>query len=552
MNGRCIYSFAALAIALAWASASACLAEDIYSPQTPLKVLDLVPNPRWEKEKRDERASKFYWKADELKKLGKYTDADYFFRLALQHNPELRSEVNWQQAEIFDRLGRKEDADRLMRKVVEGKKYDFWIAEKYIRYLIKEHRGNEAVVVCHKTPYLLKREDGVILLAESLIAADRKSDAIALAKRYYNRMEREETTYGGFKAFLEDNGVRCEPKYSSAYNKAVLSIIKRISSLKKPVTDSQLAALFPQQDKDKKWLRYNSGARCTICRSNFWQIRIYDEEPNSSRIKIYPDRHKTCITRAEVEKLFGKTVMKPATWAMHGNGRPERFEYFDRDPNLRFFFSSTQTMFPPTNEKIQRVTEVQIAWKDGRIPEPPPTPYVPPKSVPAEVIDGHISEAEDAYLKGDYRRAATLLMKFWQEEGIRTDRIGFKRYSRRKKVLLGCYEKLGRNDIAEYIRMADCMSLTVDVDQAFGNRTLLLPTLDEYMRRAWKVQDGGVDGQMSFYSVWPITTVDKNTPRYEEFYKAVGPFNSRVEIEILPLPASLVDPAIFEKGAADS
>lgn len=167
------------------------------------------------------------------------------------------------------------------------------------------------------------------------------------------------------------------------------------------------------------------------------------------------------------------------------------------------------------------------------------------------MIDGHISEAEDAYLKADYRRAVTLLMKYWQEEGTRTDRVGFKRYSRRKKVLLGCYEKFGRKDIVEYIKMADCMSLTADVDQAFCNRALLLPTLDEYMRRPWKVQDGGVDGQLSFWGIWPITTVYKNTPRYEEFYKAVGPFNGRVEIEISPLPASLVDPVIFEKGAVD-
>jgi|AGTN01.2.fsa_nt_gi hypothetical protein len=46
--------------------------------EEPLKVLDLVPNQNWEKEKRNTLAGKYYEKALELKKTGKYTDALYF------------------------------------------------------------------------------------------------------------------------------------------------------------------------------------------------------------------------------------------------------------------------------------------------------------------------------------------------------------------------------------------------------------------------------------------------------------------------------------------
>lgn len=518
-----------------------------HAAEEPFKVLELRPSVNWEKMKSNERAIKYYGKAEELKALGKYTDATYFFNLAAQQDPDFKSNVNWEQAEIFDHLGRKEDADKLMRMAIEGKRHDFWFTEKYVRYLIKEHRGNEAVAVCHKIPYLLKWEEGVVLLAESFIASGRKPDAIALAKHYYTRMEREETTNGALKAFLEKNGVRCDFKYSSRHNRAVLSTIKRISSLNKPVTDSQLAALFPQQDKDKKWLRYNSGARCTICRSNFWQIRIFDEEPNSSRIKIYPNRHKTCITRAEVEKLFGKTVMKPATWAMHGNGRPERFEYFDRDPNLRFFFSSTRTMFPPTNEKIQRVTEVQIAWKAGRIPERPPTPYEPPKPVPDDEIEAHVQEAEKAYQDGDIRRAITLAMKYFQE-GHNTKATGYDRYVRRKKLLIDCYSKLGRNEIVEVLKVADYATIAFYVEQAFGYKTLLMPTIDEYLKERWRAI-GGYDGEISFLSTgWLTTGVQKDNPHYDEFLKLIGSLKDGEERLVPPVPARLIDPTLFDPG----
>jgi hypothetical protein len=465
--------------------------------------------------------------------------------------------VTKEQSEIYLRTGRRAEADRLMRIVWNSAQRDDQFIERYIKFLIDENRAGEAVQLCKRLPDLENRENYLEMLCMALKANGQKAKAIQLAKVNYIRLARSEKSYGGLKKFLEQNGVKLEVKvaYDTSQNAAFLGIVKRISGLKKTITPAQVAAMFPSKDKEKGWVSRSQVATCAVCKGNPWQIRVVGEELNSSRIKIYPFPQKTCITREEVEKIFGKTQKKPASWGMHGNGVPERLEYFDRDPGLRFDLSGPRgfwRMPPGDTDSIQHVTAVQIAWKEGRFSDPPYIPSVPPKPVPDSEIEGHLQEAEKAYEDGDFRRAATLTMKYFLD-GHNTQRSGYERYMRRKKLLVDCYRKLGRNDIADAVQAADYGTLDFHVQQAFGYKTLLLPTMDEYMRERWRAIGRSWDGQITIQTAgWLGVGVEKENPHYSEFVKLIGPLKDGEERLVPPLPASLIDPTIFDPALFDS
>ena len=397
----------------------------------------------------------------------------------------------------------------------------------------------------------------ILLKANLLLVHGDREKAIKTAQEGYWHFVREGANAEKIGALLQ--GMQVEPTPPpeiKSDNAAVMESLEKLPRLKKAPGISEVERMFGRQFKTGeqdpgRTDHYIDVETIREARDIFSYVRFtYNRFAPSASLIVEPTvdstfiskydiikmMHKTGIVRFD-EQIFGESVSEPP----HGDGKPygggTSLSYECRNGRLEFKFL-----------KNGQLREVERGWNDSATE----AEEYRLANLPTDAQENDLDVIETKLAAGDFEKCTRLLLPLYPPISSinRTQSIVYKWMCKKRELLARCYEGMHRSDIAMYLRTAPVHHIErlggvgsyLSVDQIF-------PTYDQYMHTRW-FANGDAEKTKGHYYINSLAgcefTVNAQSPLYASLFSILGPMHCTDNIKIKPLPALLVDEAMYE------